>query len=358
MISPVTPAEVPAPRAEIRRPPPTVSIVVPVYNGSRYLREALDSILAQTYRPLEVIVMDDASTDDTPDILAEYGDTIRVVRQTQNRGMFKTTNAGIALARGELIAVYHSDDIYLPMIVEQEVAFLERHPEAGAVFASDIFVDPHGREYGRLALPPDVPGDRPLDYELILNALLTHKNRFLRCPTAMVRASVYRDVGVYRADEFHIIADEEMWLRIARRYPIGILGAHLLRYRHFHGNATQAYHHLRTEPEIHFRILDEYLVAGGQTLATRQALAAHEAHRAEDRLMIAVNHYIAGAPGQARTILSDVRLRCLLGSPVVRRVRLLVLWLGLQVLCRLPHIEPVGRAFYRRWHTKASPLQA
>jgi len=355
MISPAIRGGVPTPPAEVTRSSPIVSIVVPVYNGGRYLREALDSILAQTYRAIEVIVMDDASTDGTPDILASYGDTIRVVRQPQNRGIYQTTNAGIALARGELIACYHSDDIYLPTIVEQEVAFLQRYPEAGAVFASDIFIDADGREYGRLTLPPDVPGDRPLDYGLILNALLTHKNRFLRCPTAMVRASVYRDVGVYRPEKYHVIADEDMWLRIARRYSIGILRAHLLRYRHFHGNATQIYHHLRTEPEIHFRILDEYLAASGQGQATSEALAAHEAHRAEDRLMRAVNHYIAGTLGPARVILRDVQLRRLLGSPAVRRVRLLLLWLGLQVLCRLPHMELVGRAFYRRWHVKRAP---
>lgn len=357
MISPPNRAEGPARPAEVA-PPPLVSIVVPVYNGGRYLREALDSILAQTYRPIEVIVMDDASTDDTPDILASYGDAIRVVRQPQNRGIYQNTNAGIALARGELIACYHSDDVYLPAIVEREVAFLGRHPEAGAVFASDVFIDADGREYGRLTLPADVPGDRPLDYRLILNTLLTHKNRFLRCPTAMVRASVYRDVGPYRAEEFRIAADEEMWLRIARRYQLGVLEAHLLRYRHHHGNATQAYYHLRTEPEIHFRILDEYLAAGGRALATPDALAAHEAHRAEDYLMLAVNRYIAGTLGPARAMLRKARPGRLLGSPAVQRMRLLALWLGLQLLCRLPHIDLVGRAFYERWHVKASPVRA
>ena len=358
MIPPASLTGEPAPPAGTTPASPLVSIVVPVYNGSRYLREALDSILAQTYRPLEVIVMDDASTDDTPGILAAYGDAIRVVRQSQNRGIYQNTNAGIALARGNLIASFHSDDAYLPTIVEREVAFLQRHPEAGAVFASDVFIDADGREYGRLTLPPDVPGDRPLEYGLILNALLTHKNRFLRCPTAMVRASVYRDVGPYRAEEFRIAADEEMWLRIARRYPLGVLAEHLLRYRHFHGNATQVYYHLRTEPEIHFRILDEYLAAGGRALVKPEALAAHEAHRAEDHLMLAVNHYIAGALGPAREKLRKVQLGRLLGSPVVQRMHLFILWLGLQLLCRLPHIEPVGRAFYRRWLIKASPLQA
>src|SRR5262245_40453342 len=91
-----------------------VSIVVPVYNGARYLRESLDSILGQTYPHTEVLVMDDASTDETPQVLASYGDRVRVHRQPWNRGIYGNANDGIALARGEYIAVYHGDDVYDP----------------------------------------------------------------------------------------------------------------------------------------------------------------------------------------------------------------------------------------------------
>src|SRR5262245_46403552 len=124
-----------------------VSVVVPVWNGARYLRESLDSILAQTYRPIEVLVMDDASTDETPEILASYGPAVRTRRQGTNRGQFDNVNDGIALAGGEWIAVYHADDVYRPEIVEREAEFLERHPEAGAVFCLDAWIDAEGREY-------------------------------------------------------------------------------------------------------------------------------------------------------------------------------------------------------------------
>ena len=80
---------------------PLVSIVVPVWNGEAHLRESLDSILAQTYPQLEVIVVDDASTDSTPEILASYGDRIRVHRQQSTRGIYGNANDGIALACGE-----------------------------------------------------------------------------------------------------------------------------------------------------------------------------------------------------------------------------------------------------------------
>src|SRR5262249_46829811 len=135
---------------------PLVSIVVPVFNGADYLRVSLDSILSQSYPNIEVLVMDDASTDTTPEILAGYGDRIHVRRQSTNRGIYGNANDGIALARGEYIAVYHGDDIYDRRIVEREVAFLESHPQAGAVFCLDVFVDAEGHEYGRLQIPPEL----------------------------------------------------------------------------------------------------------------------------------------------------------------------------------------------------------
>src|SRR5262249_59034983 len=94
-------------------------------------RESLDSILAQTYRPIEVLVADDASTDETPEILASYGSAIRTLRQQRNKGIYDNVNGGIAMAKGEWIAGYHADDVYRPEIVEREAEFLRRPPEAG-----------------------------------------------------------------------------------------------------------------------------------------------------------------------------------------------------------------------------------
>src|SRR5689334_22259492 len=99
---------------------PRVSVVVPVWNGERFLRESLDSILLQTFPSLEVIVMDDASTDGTEQIVRSYGDAVRYHRQSATRGIYGNCNDGIALARGEFIAIYHADDIYDPTIVERE----------------------------------------------------------------------------------------------------------------------------------------------------------------------------------------------------------------------------------------------
>ena len=330
---------------------PLVSIIVPVYNGEKYLRESLDSILAQTYPHTEVLVMDDASTDGTAAVLESYRDRVRVIRQPQNRGQFGNVNDGIALALGKYIAVYHADDVYMPTIVEREVEFLEKYPEAGAVFAKIIFIDPGGREFGRLTLPPELRRSRPFSFPVIFNGLLKYKNHFLMCPTAMVRASVYGDVGVYRQD-LRTSGDLEMWVRIARKYPVGILDEYLVRYRHFHASESTRYEHLRTEVHDHFQIMDLYLKDGGRAVTTAADLAAHEAHRAEDWLMVVVNDYILGRRQEARVALRQVRGTRLLGSRRVERGRLLVLFLMLQILVRLPRIPSVADLFFRRWHSK------
>jgi glycosyltransferase involved in cell wall biosynthesis len=329
---------------------PLVTVVVPVLNGQDHLRTALDSLLAQTYPAIELLLVDDGSTDDTPAIARSYGDRLRYVRQTETLGIYASANTGIAEARGALVGVFHADDVYLPELVEREVEWLQRYPEAGAVFCSDVFVDEHGSELGRLVLPAEVRGERPLGYADVLNALLRHKNAFLRCPTALVRASTYAAVGVYRPDEFKNTSDVEMWLRIARSYSIGILEEHLLLYRRGHGSSSERYHRLRTDPERFFRILDLELERGGRDVAEADALAAFEAHRAEDTLMRAVNHYILGDRAAARATVADARPRVLLGSRRVQRVRLTLLALGLRAAVRLPRLPSLARAFERRWH--------
>lgn len=329
---------------------PIVSVLVPVFNGESYLRESLDSIIAQTFLRLEVLVLDDASTDRTPAVVASYGERVKYYRQPYNKGIYGNMNDGIAMARGDYIAIYHSDDIYDPRIVEREVEFLECYSETGAVFCKDVFIDRSGREVGRLELPPEVRGSQPLDYPVVFNALLKYKNRLLRCPSCMARAAVYRDIGQYRDREFKNSSDLEMYLRIAQRYPIGILDEYLFRYRWGHGNSGQRYRYLRTEPEHYFAIMDHYLRNGGQALVTQETLEAYEAHRNEDRLMRVISYYILDRCKEARTLLSQIQVRQILASPRVQRSRLLTLLLLLQVLVRLPRISLLADRFYGRWH--------
>lgn len=335
---------------------PLVSILVPSFNGAPWLRGALDSILAQTYPNIEILLLDDASTDDTPAIAADYGDRITFIRQPKNLGIYDNVNIGIARAKGELIATYHADDVYLPAMVAVQVAYLQAHPEVGAVFGSDILVDAEGREYGRIRLPKKIRGEQPLPYPVVLNTLLSYKNNFLVCPTAMVRTSVHRDVGVYRQDRYRNTSDLEMWLRIARRYSIAVLESHLMKYRHFHGNSSQRYHHLRTDVENYFLIMDEYLDAGDRKLATPAALMSYEAHRSQDRLWAAMSHYVKGETAAGRQALRQVHLGPIARSRHVQK-RLLVIAAGLWVALHLPRMQWLAERIRERWHVKRPPRQ-
>jgi len=110
----------------------TISVIIPAYNHARYLAEAIDSVLAQTYAPLEIIVVDDGSTDGTPAVAASYGDRIRYIRQ-ENAGVGAARNNGIAAARGEYLAFLDSDDIWLPEKLEREIALFDADPQLGFV---------------------------------------------------------------------------------------------------------------------------------------------------------------------------------------------------------------------------------
>jgi glycosyltransferase involved in cell wall biosynthesis len=335
---------------------PLVTIAVPVYNGARHLRESLDSILQQTYQRTEVIVLDDASKDETPTIVASYGDRIRAVRHEKNLGGFGNMNAGIKLATGDLFAIYHADDVYEPTIVEREVAFLDAHPKLGAVFCLDTFIDGTGREYGRLKLPPDIADLPVLTYEVVLNALLRWKNRFLRAPGAMFRRAMFDEIGLFR-EQFGIATDLDMWLRIARYSGIGLLHEYLFHYRHFHGNWSQQYQYLRTEQDAFFRVLDAWLASGERTHASPEALAAFEGQRAEEHLMNAVAFYIRGDMSDARRLVGGVRPSAIASGGTINRPRIMALWAALGVLTRLPRIGAVSDAFHRRWYGRTAPAE-
>ena len=105
-----------------------ISCIVPVYNGERYLGEALDSILAQTYRPLEIIVVDDGSTDGTAEVVAIYGDQVRYLKQV-NGGPAATRNLGLSSSNGEFVAFLDQDDLCHPEKLERLMERFKTRPE-------------------------------------------------------------------------------------------------------------------------------------------------------------------------------------------------------------------------------------
>src|SRR5438046_3153105 len=167
---------------------PLVSIIVPSFNQGRYIRETLDSILSQDYRPIEVLVMDGGSTDETLDVLRSYAGTAELYWVSErDRGVAHAINKGITRAIGEVIAIQSSDDLYLPGAIQAAVDALAKN-DAGLVYGDVEFIDAQSRAGGRTELR---------EFDL---AEYAGKVSYIPQPAAFFRAAAAREVGEWREE--------------------------------------------------------------------------------------------------------------------------------------------------------------
>jgi|SRR5579859_3710667 len=202
--------------------PPRVSVALPVWNAEAFLSKAIESILSQTLADLELVVVDDGSTDATAEILEDFqarDPRIRVHRQA-NSGFVDAVNAALALCSADYVARMDADDIAVGDRLERQCQFLEHHPEVGIVGGTVVVIDAAGIALNTWRVPES---DRQL------RAALQHTNPFCD-PAVVVRRSALRSVGTYRR-AFGPSADYDLWLRISERYQLGALAAPVLRYR-------------------------------------------------------------------------------------------------------------------------------
>ena len=203
---------------------PLVSVVMPVFNAGRYLRAALDSVLAQTFGDFELVAVDDGSTDDSPAILREYqarDDRIRIVSRA-NTGIVGALNDGVGASRGQLIARMDADDIAMPERFERQVAFLRDNPDYVLVGSQVLLIDPDGA-------PLCPKRDTEYTHEKIDWAHLHHRWPLVH-PSVIIRRSALEAVGGYRA-KYQWLEDLDLFLRLAEVGKLASLPAVLLQYR-------------------------------------------------------------------------------------------------------------------------------
>ncbi len=194
-----------------------VSVVMPVRDGERFVAEAVESVLGQTLAELELIVVDDGSTDSTPTLLAEQARRdarVRVLTQAPG-GLTAALNAGCALARAPVIARMDADDVALADRLERQLAFLEAHPDVAVLGGGIVLVDEDGREFDR------EPGQ--------VEPVLSERNALVH-GTVVMRTDAFRALGGYRLDQSE---DYDLWLRVEERHRVAALAEPVIRYR-FH----------------------------------------------------------------------------------------------------------------------------
>lgn len=240
-----------------------VSVCVPVFNGERFLTEALDSIIRQTYPNLEIIVQDDCSTDRTPDILATYSDPrIKVERNEQNAGIVRTLNRAFERAGGEYLRILCHDDRLLPNDLSAMAALFDNYPDAGMCFSRFFHIDEAGDRIGPSAVIPELAGQPMVIASADLMARLYYKYGCLpgNLSTVMLTSRAIQACGAFDPAYLQPF-DWDLWLRISRRFATGMINDFLCEVR-YHPGQYSKYAYQAARASEAYRILerlDSYL---------------------------------------------------------------------------------------------------
>lgn len=208
---------------------PRVSVVVTCYNYGRFVAEAVDSLLGQTFQELEVIVVDDASPDNSRAVLLErYSDNPRVklILHEQNQGHIRSYNEGLAMAQGEFMGVLAADDFCLrPDAVARQVAVFDAHPRVGFVFSAYAMVDVESKPFRSF---------QPFAHDYVRNGFDEFRSlmfaNYIPHSGTLVRRSAHAEIGYYDVALPHA-GDWDLWLRVASRFDVGYISEQLFAYR-------------------------------------------------------------------------------------------------------------------------------
>lgn len=242
---------------------PDVSVLIPVYNGERYLRAAIDSILGQTHRNFELLVIDDGSRDRSREIASGYADDrIRVIALAHNGGLSNALNEGVAAAQAPLIARQDQDDISEPIRLERQLAFLDHHATIALVGSQGTVVNDAGGVTGEVRRPT---GRASLLWFSIFDNPFVHTS-------IVARTEVLRRVGGYDSAYDPFAQDYELWGRIMQSHEVANLDEALVRYR---VNDASTMGNIRDEDRRRFNtVMQELTVRQAQRVLGESAAGA------------------------------------------------------------------------------------
>ncbi len=211
-----------------------VSVVIPAYNAMTYLPQTIANVLEQTYTDFEVLIVNDGSTDNVVEWVAQISDSRVWLISQENQGLAKTRNTGIRKSQGEYLAFLDADDLWESTKLAKQVEILDNHPEVGLVYSWVTYLNQHGKSTGRTVC---YQAEGNVWSELVTKNLI-------ECGSVpMVRRACLEAVGLF--DEqlscLNVGEDWDMWLRIAARYPFKVIKEPLVFYRQLTGSASKNY---------------------------------------------------------------------------------------------------------------------
>jgi len=286
---------------------PLVSICIPTYNAEKTVMSTVRSILNQTYKNLEIIIVDNASTDNTLALLQKIFDDprIKIYKNSENIGAEKNFSRCVELAKGEYIAIFHADDLYMPDMVQKQVRAFQADPAVGAVFTLANPVNDRGEVIGEGKLPVELKGKRIYYFPEIFLSILKSGNFFVS-PSAMVKSELYKKLIPFNSKKFGTSADLDMWLRILEEHPIAILDEKLMSYRIGYTQGTYRFGYVRTEQADFFKVIDHYLSIKSDSLSiSHSTLNKYELGKSIDNIRCAVNCLAKGKSQEAKKLLKE-----------------------------------------------------
>jgi glycosyltransferase involved in cell wall biosynthesis len=284
---------------------PHVSVIMNCYNGERYLREAIDSVYAQSYKNWEIIFFDNASTDRTSQIAQSYDSRLKYFRAKVNTHLGPARNMALEKARATYIAFLDSDDIYLPYTLSRQVELMETD-NYGLVYAETIIIDEYGKKIKQ----------KKLRYNsgFILDKLL--KRYEISMCSVMIRRSVIDEEGLKFGEELQYCPEHNLFMKIAARHKIGVIHDSIVKYRWSSSSLSRQTRHLVSK-EVGYT-LDELQKLYPEVI--NSCSEAMVAARAKLNYYDAVNLINEGDYPAARSILMPV---------VTRRWEFMILYLML-----------------------------
>ena len=240
---------------------PLVCVCVPTFNVAGTVKETLESIVAQTYQNMIIHISDNASTDDTVNVIKSVlDDRIQIHCNSENVGGEGNFTRCIELAEGKYTAIFHADDLYYPEMVSKQVSFLESNPNICAVFTAAQTIDEKGILLSEIGAPPYCKKGETVmyDFQYLLKTILLRRN-FLVCPSVMVRTETYKNViKQWGSGLFNSASDVDTWLRLANSAPIAVMNEPLMRYRISRLQYSDGIRK-RTSKADFFLVMDHYL---------------------------------------------------------------------------------------------------